>query len=194
MKAPAVDPAFARAYLAKHGKRIQLSAEQRERQERGESAEEFVADLHDACLAQGIAFVRKLPTPLRVCGTASGGKVLAFFEKKSGVDYVGHMLDGSGRAVFCEVKAQKQPGRFPLSQVKEHQREELTRAGIAGAVAVLVIVLGEGRDLTAYAVPWGDVFMWIEAGAKSLTPAQLTPYRLRPGEAYLARFAQMEGS
>lgn len=188
MKPLPVDPTFARAYAATHGRRLQISAEQRDRQARGESAEDFVANLHDACLTKGVAFVRKLPTPLRVCGRGAGGKVTAFFEKKSGVDYVGHMLDGSGRAVFLEVKALKTPGRFPLSRVEEHQRDELTRAGIAGAIALLLVVMGEGRDLTAYALPWGEVFTRLEAGEKSLALEQLAPHRVLPGEAYLARW------
>jgi penicillin-binding protein-related factor A (putative recombinase) len=193
---PALPPEFARAYLAKHGKRIQQSGEQRARKRSGDETEEFVETLHQECLDRGIAFVRKLPTPFRVVRSLGKGKLLCVPEKKSGADYVGHMLDGSGRGVFAEVKRCTDRS-FPLSRIEEHQREELDRAHEAGVVALVVIVYGPTlarADL--FPVPWNVVRDAIardgsRRGDKSLSPEDLAPHLAWRDAPYLARFARM---
>lgn len=193
MKPAAVPPAFRRAYANAHRREILQSSQQRKRKRSGDETEDFVEELHEKCEERGIAFVRKLPTPIRVIRRVGGGKVLGHFEEKSGVDYVGHMLDGSGRGVFAEIKRCTSRS-FPLSRIEDHQRAELDRAHDAGAVSVVVIVYGESLERPVlFAVPWPVVRDAIlrdgsKRGDKSLSPGDLEPHRVPNGEVYLARF------
>ncbi len=120
------------------------SAAQSARASTGNRAEDIVGALHEACAAAGVAWVRKLPTPMRALG-----KGRAVFTAKSGVDYMGHHADG--RAVYVEAK-KCDDDRFYLSKIPQHQRDELDLATSHGCIAVLVVILGVRRDV--YAMPW----------------------------------------
>lgn len=167
---------------------------QRRRAKGGAQAEHLVEQLHGVCLRQGIAEVHKVSSNVKVTGSR-GGRVFGVFVGKSTVDYLGWMLDGSGRVVVAEAKhVELEPHRkdgaprawrLPLDRLEDHQRAMLDRAHAAGAVALLLVV--HGAEL--HAVPWPVVAEALNAGQASLSAEQLEPHRCRPGEPYLARWA-----
>lgn len=75
------------------------------------------------------------------------------FVNRTHVNYVGWMLDGSGRFVAEDVVATdaRTPEAFYLRRLPEHRYGYLRRCHTAGGVAVLTIV-------------WGDA-LWGQAGA-----------------------------
>jgi penicillin-binding protein-related factor A (putative recombinase) len=144
--------------------RRRSSAAQSARASTGNRAEDVIGAMHEECARWGVAWVRKLPTPMRALG-----KDRAVFTAKSGVDYMGH--DASGRAVYVEAK--KCAGnRFYLSAIPKHQREELNRATEHGCIAVLVVILGTQRAV--YALPW-----WYVRDMKRVSAEDSSTFRVR---------------
>jgi len=164
------------------------SALQRTRRANGKAGEDLLAAHNLVCEHAGVAEVVKIGTEMRIVGMVSPGVYRAVFATPSGVDYRGHMLDGTARSVYVECKHVADPTeRFPLSKVREVQREQLEAANAAGCVAALVIVLGPRRDL--YAVPW-----WEARSRVSLGLAELEGWWVRPGDPYLGRFVAARGA
>ncbi len=154
-------------------------------QHSGAEGEAFAESLHEHALALGIADVRKLPTPLRIIRPVHGG-LLCVPQERSTVDYHGHMLDGTGRAVLVEAKRCRD-ARFNFkAQLKAHQRKALDDGERSGCVAALLVLYGPTAEPSAF--PWFIVRAFIEAGAKSLGPIDMAAYRVKPGTSYLSRW------
>lgn len=161
-------------------------AAQGDRVKGGQKSEALVESLHDLCASMHIAYVHKVPTPYVIVGHGKGGTFHARHSKKTGADYRGVMLDGSQRSIRAECKSDADPaGRVYLRELRPNQREDLDAAHARGDVAVLLVVLGRGLQATAFAVPWSEARECVGLG-----PAELRPWRVRPGEAYLARWVR----
>lgn len=159
------------------------SGAQGRRSRSGHDTEALVERLHYACYSAGVAYVYKRPTP------TVGAHGALRFAAKSGADYGGWLLDGSGRAVSVEVKRCSER-RLPLSRIEEHQRRELDAADRARAVAVLLVVYGPTlARCTLHAVPWSLVAGMLEdpRGLRALGPEELAPWTVPQGAAYLAQ-------
>ncbi len=159
------------------------STDQRKRSKSGKVGEKFADALHAICLREGIAKVEKIATPVKNCGPAGRpGMFRACYAAKAGVDYRGHMRDGSGRAVYVECKhVADAHAPFDMGDMRAVQIAQLDEALADECVAVLLVVRG-GHG---YAIPWGTA-----RGFDRLGDEQLEPWWIRPGSAYLARFAQ----
>ena len=165
-------------------KRAVRAEDQRRREHNGRIGEDVLEAHNNVCLWSGVAVVAKIPTPMVILGSLGNGVFRTSFGKKAGVDYRGHLLDGTARAVYVECKHVEDPARrFPLAEVREKQREQLERAVRDSAVAVLAIVRGPRRDL--FALPWSEA-----RGHVSLGDAELREWYVRPGVPYLARWAR----
>jgi hypothetical protein len=163
------------------------SATQRRRARNGSAGEDLLELHHVVCRHQRVADVVKIGTEMRIVGSVGPGVFRAVFARPSGCDYRGHLLDGSGRGAYIEAKHVEDPTRrFALRDVREVQRAQLEGALAAGCVAVLAIVLGPRRDL--YAVPWSEA-----RTHASLGPDELASWWVKPGDAYLARWAARPG-
>jgi penicillin-binding protein-related factor A (putative recombinase) len=164
------------------------------RRNRSGSAGEKVADsLHELCELTGVASVRRVASNLKVVG-GGRGRFTAIAQKKSTVDCWGVMHE-DGRAVAVEVKTVSPkksakggflPCSLSWSRVEQHQKDELNRVFSAGGVAVLLIIHG---DLAVYAVPWGTGGLH-----PSIRGEVLEKHRVKPGEAYLARWSKRRGA
>jgi penicillin-binding protein-related factor A (putative recombinase) len=153
------------------------SETQRERKQSGDRAEGLVELLHKQCEIDRVAWVRKLPTEVKV--RRKGKQIVgAKHVAKAGCDYVGMMR--GGRHVVVEVK-RCTTKRFSLARVEPHQREDLDRVLANDGVAVLLVVYGPHS--TAHAVPWVEC-----VGRATIGPEDLVPHQVKPGEAYLARW------
>src|SRR6185369_12920106 len=96
-----------------------------------------------------VAYLFKLPTP-----TVWSPKGLRY-SAASGTDFVGFLLDGSGRVIAEEVKACSTKARFNLREVEPHQRDMLDRVHAAGGLALLTLVWGKDRAVCV--LPWAAV-------------------------------------
>lgn len=158
------------------------SSAQRKRVKAGSAAEGILEQSHAAMARLGIAYVRKLPTPMRIVGKSPRG-LIAVHDAKSGVDYMGHYHDG--RAIYVEAK-HISAWSFPMSRLEDHQLAELSRAQLDGCISVLVVAIGS-RDLVAlpYVVVRDYVLRARHGGRKSIAREELERYRVT-GPNYLA--------
>lgn len=162
------------------------SGQQSRRARSGNDTEALVSRLHIVCEQRGIAHVYKRPTP------TVGAHGSLRFAARSGADYGGWLLDGSGRAVSVEVKRCTER-RLLLSRIEDHQRTELDLAERAGAITVLLVVYGPALPTASlHAVPWGVVAAMVanaardEDAPRSLGPDELAPWRVPSGAPYLS--------
>jgi penicillin-binding protein-related factor A (putative recombinase) len=119
--------------------------------------------------------LHKIPTP----STVRSGRLV--FTAKSTVDYVGLMLDGTGRALALEAKAVGDT-RLDLGRVAPHQRAYLDRVVGAGGVAVLGVIDSRWQ---VYDVPWEVV-----RSRPSLSLVDLEPFASAP-KTWLRRFVKV---
>ncbi len=158
----------------------QVASDKRRNAKGGGIGEAVAERLHAECARQGVARMRKMPTPMKVIGRCVRG-LIAVYSARSGVDYHGS-LTSNGRAVYVEVKRCTSKKAFAMSEVEPHQRKELDYAWTTGAVAVLLVVFGP-LD-TPCAAPWRDVREMV-----TLDWETLRQWEVRAGEAYLQRWA-----
>lgn len=143
---------------------------------RGRQTEAIVEAYHIAAKQLGVARLIKLPTPTK---RGDGGQII--FTKRSAVDFVGMMLDGTARHVAEEVKSFYDGPSFTMGRVEAHQRQYLDMVQNAGGVAVLTLV---DKLSQVYVLDWSVVRTKV-----SLTWDDLREERVRPAE-YLKRYVR----
>jgi penicillin-binding protein-related factor A (putative recombinase) len=162
------------------------SIDQSARAINGMVSEDIVGDLHAVCRARGVADMTKIATPMRIRKDLGQGMFVASFAKKSGVDYRGHMLDGTGRGAYVECKSvANADDKFYLRHMRADQIVQLDAAVQAGCVAVLIVI----RAGRAYAMPWSFARQHVGLG-----DVELEPWYVQTGEAYLARWSRSGGN
>jgi recombination protein U len=104
--------------------------------------------------------------------------------EKSKPDFSGFLLVGSrmdtvendlwsGQHVVFEAKSTLSKTSWPLSDLKDHQRERLNRANQTGAVAFVYLLSGERRK---YVVPMDVYEWWADTDSGSIPfPARFNP-------------------
>jgi len=122
----------------------------------GRIGEAEVARLCTAAREHHVARLEQIATPTR------GRNGRRRFAAKSIVDFLGFLMDGTGRVVAIEVKTTAEGEALALARVDEHQREYLDTVLSAGGIALLAAVFGEPVGnmllrLRTYVVPWADV-------------------------------------
>lgn len=159
-----------------------IDLKQRARKRSGDDTEALVEQLNEALRLRGIAYLRKIPTPFKEIGRCAKG-IIVVPRKKSGVDYQGMLLDGSGNAVYVEAK-RVTTRRFHLSRVEPHQKKELDLVLDHAGIAVLLLVYGPLKAV--YAIPW----VIARGTTVSLGPEELAPYLVPTGSHYLSRWVR----
>jgi penicillin-binding protein-related factor A (putative recombinase) len=150
---------------------------------RGLALEEVLEYQHLLYRSAGVADIRKLPTDWHVTGRRENGLNhgwVAFPARKSVVDYLGFLMDGSCRHIAVEAK-QTAGERWPLSALPEHQQAYLAAVDRWGGVAG-VVLWWTTRDVL-WALPWSLVRAEVSSGRKSIAfkdgcgvPVQGTDY------------------
>lgn len=111
----------------------------------------------------GIAWIDKIPTPVQIQRDLGEGKVYGRKLRGRFVDFQGHLV--GGRHVAIEVKDYTEKrkagraewyleGRFPLSNIAEHQMATMQRVARMGGIGALYVRRIRGRVA---------VDMWLEA-------------------------------
>ena len=104
---------------------------------RGSFLEEMINKTNDVYLENELALIQKIPTPITPIDIDSQTKqiTLAYFEKKSTVDYIGAV---QGIPVCFDAKECK-TDTFPLHNIHEHQVEFMESFVKQAGIAFIVI-------------------------------------------------------
>ena len=140
---------------------------------RGSVLEDVINRLLDDYRRNGLALIQKVPTPITPINIDSTTRhiTLAYFEKKSTVDYIGVV---QGVPVCFDAK-ECAVDTFPLSNVHEHQVEFMRDFEKQDGIAFLLIFFS-GRDLYYYMTCRELEHFWNRAksgGRKSIAFSEL---------------------
>lgn len=112
---------------------------------RGSSLEELINLTNEKYREKKLALVQKIPTPITPINIDKDTRhiTLAYFEKKSTVDYIGVV---QGIPVCFDAKECKSD-RFPLHNIHEHQIEFMRQYEEQDGVAFIIIYFGQNRHI-----------------------------------------------
>ena len=89
-----------------------------------------------------IAMIDKVATPIRPVNVVGGIIRLAYFEKKSTVDFVGSMCNGKIVAFDCK---ETKGSTLPMARLEQHQYDYLKWVDWAGGLAFLIVEYTEHK-------------------------------------------------
>ena len=104
---------------------------------RGSVLEDMINRTNDIYEEQGLALIQKIPTPITPIDMNHKTKqiTLAYFDKKSTVDYIGAI---QGIPVCFDAKECSMP-RFTLNNIHEHQVDFMNKFEAQGGMAFFLI-------------------------------------------------------
>lgn len=110
---------------------------------RGCALEEYINRTNEKYLEHGLALIQKIPTPITPIkiDKASRHITLAYFERKSTVDYIGVV---QGIPVCFDAK-ECRTDTFPLQNIHEHQVNFMENFEKQGGIA-FILILYHARD------------------------------------------------
>lgn len=147
---------------------------------RGSALEDLINRTNEKYLENGLALIQKIPTPITPINIdkASRHITLAYFEKKSTVDYIGVV---QGIPVCFDAK-ECAVDTFTLQNIHEHQVNFMEQFEKQGGVAFFLIYYTH-KDLFYY-LPYEMLrFFWDrakEGGRKSFRMEELNPEYFLP--------------
>lgn len=111
---------------------------------RGSTLEELVNRTNEQYKEKGLALIQKLPTPITPIRIDKENRhiTLAYFEKKSTVDYIGAV---QGIPVCFDAK-ECSTDSFPLANVHDHQLEFMEQYEKQGGVSFLLIFYSKRNE------------------------------------------------
>ncbi|WP_027437504.1 Holliday junction resolvase RecU [Lachnospira multipara] len=136
---------------------------------RGEALEEFINLSIDKYKEKHLALIQKIPTPIKPIKLDSKTRqiTLAFFDKKSTVDYIGVV---QGIPVCFDAK-ECQTDTFPLANIHKHQMEFMRDFEEQDGISFIILYFSNRNEF--YYVPYRDIlFFWERmenGGRKSFT-------------------------
>lgn len=112
---------------------------------RGSTLEELINRTNDQYKEKGLALIQKVPTPITPIRIDKENRhiTLAYFEKKSTVDYIGAV---QGIPVCFDAK-ECSTDSFPLANVHEHQLEFMTQYEKQGGISFLLIFYSKRNEV-----------------------------------------------
>lgn len=147
---------------------------------RGSALEDLINRTNEKYSENNLALIQKIPTPITpiTIDKASRHITLAYFEKKSTVDYIGAV---QGIPVCFDAK-ECAVDTFSLQNIHEHQVTFMERFEKQGGVSFFLIYYTH-RDLFYY-LPYEMLrFFWdraVEGGRKSFRFEELNPEYVLP--------------
>lgn len=142
---------------------------------RGSTLEEMVNKTNEYYLDRGLALIQKIPTPITPVKMDKDHRqiTLAYFEKRSTVDYIGAV---QGIPVCFDAK-ECVADTFPLQNVHEHQVEFMKHFEKQDGIAFLIIYYSERNAL--YYMRFEELSrFWergVSGGRKSIRYEELDP-------------------
>lgn len=136
---------------------------------RGSTLEELINHTNDSYREKKLALIQKIPTPITPIEIAKESRhiTLAYFDKKSTVDYIGAVqgIPVCFDAKECAVKT------FPLQNIHPHQIEFMKEFEEQGGISFIILSFTSLDEI--YYVPFSHIFaFWNrmeDGGRKSFT-------------------------
>lgn len=161
---------------------------------RGSTLEDLINRTNECYRARRLALIQKIPTPITPVemDKASRHITLAYFEKKSTVDYIGAV---QGVPVCFDAKECAED-TFPLQNIHEHQVEFMRDFEQQGGIAFLVIYYTARNEI--YYMPYAEMaHFWHRmqrGGRKSFTYEELDrSWRIRSVRDILVHYLEPLG-
>ena len=147
---------------------------------RGSVLEELINYANQKYKDKGLALIQKIPTPITPVRFDKDSRhiTLAYFEKKSTVDYIGAV---QGIPVCFDAK-ECQSDTFALQNIHEHQVKFMQDFEKQGGIAFFLIYY-TSKDLFYYLPLEMLLFFWeraIKGGRKSFRYEELNPAYILP--------------
>ena len=133
---------------------------------RGSALEDMINHTNDAYRDDGLALIQKVPTPITPVDMNEHRQItLAYFERKSTVDYIG-LVQG---VPVCFDAKECAKDTFPLQNVHEHQISFMRDFERQGGVAFFIMDFTQRNEI--YYMPFSEMdIFWkrmINGGRKS---------------------------
>ena len=141
---------------------------------RGRATEDMLNLAHQSMAVRGIAWIRKIPTPIKVLRPMSDGKFLAVFSASAGADYVGTLA--GGRAVVVEAKELKKGPSLSARRFTVAEVDHLTNTMEAGGLAIVFV--RRVIDGSLWAIPWAEYLAVLDTGRKSMNLDRAPEFRV----------------
>ncbi len=158
---------------------------------RGSTLEDMINMSNEKYLQSNLALIQKIPTPITPMTIERDTKriTLAYFDKKSTVDYIGVV---QGIPVCFDAK-ETAVDTFPLQNIHEHQVEFMSNFEKQQGIA-FIIVYYSARD-EFYYIPFCDIMkFWqrkLQGGRKSFTYQEINKdYRIYPSKGVLVHYLE----
>lgn len=132
---------------------------------RGMIFESLIENTNKQYALKGIAQIQKVATPVKIIKTMPGGKLMACWDRKSTVDFVGCTKDGT---YICFDAKETQLKNLPLKNIKEHQLKHLHNTHRLGGKAFLVVWFREERK--CFNLPYKALESFISSNASKSIP------------------------
>lgn len=136
---------------------------------RGSTLEDFINMSNEKYLANGLALIQKIPTPIKPIKMDQESRhiTLAYFDQKSTVDYIGVV---QGIPVCFDAK-ETAVDSFPLQNIHKHQIEFMTNFEKQNGISFIILYFSSRDEF--YYIPFCDIMhYWLRGengGRKSFT-------------------------
>lgn len=90
---------------------------------RGMILEEIIQNTNESYIANNVAIIQKVATPIKVLQTNKDKTIQCIWDKKSTVDFIGNY---KGIPIAFDTKETKEINKVPLSSIRQHQIEFLS--------------------------------------------------------------------
>ncbi len=136
---------------------------------RGSTLEDFINMSNEKYLANGLALIQKIPTPIKPVRMDQESRhiTLAYFDQKSTVDYIGVV---QGIPVCFDAK-ETAVDTFPLQNIHRHQIDFMENFEKQHGISFIIIYFSSRDEF--YYIPFCDIiYYWLRSengGRKSFT-------------------------
>lgn len=161
---------------------------------RGQELEDMINRTNERYDFLKEANIQKIPTPVKVLDlNQKTGKIRSgFYEAKSTVDYKG---TAAGKSISFEAKQTNIKTRFDLSNISDHQYDDLEKTDQQNGVAFVIVRFTKLDE--NYYLPFEELKHWIFDKERKSIPYDAFEHRIRPDGLkeidYLSTMKELEG-
>ena len=158
---------------------------------RGSTLEDMLNRTNEKYLANGLALIQKIPTPITPINIDKESRhiTLAYFDQKSTVDYIGAV---QGIPVCFDAK-ECNTDTFPLANIHEHQVRFMEQFEKQDGIAFIILFFSARDEF--YYLPFSDIIkFWERAKAgerKSFTYDEIDKsFRINSGKGIMIHYLE----
>lgn len=159
---------------------------------RGSTLEDLINMSNEKYLQNNLALIQKIPTPITPISIDKQSRhiTMAYFDKKSTVDYMG-VVQG---IPICFDAKETAVDTFPLQNIHAHQIEFMSDFEKQNGISFIILYYTKYNEF--YYLPFSDIMMFWNrgqnGGRKSFTYSEVNKnYRIRPSKGILVHYLEM---